>query len=1345
MQKKEPIYEKYPVNPVDVKHIECLLPDAMAKDRSRAVRELSRIRAANRHSKSGTSISHQLGNLEKRLLASKAEKERRALHKPEMIYPPELPITGKKDEIISAIKNHPVVIISGETGSGKTTQIPKFCIDAGRGIEGKIGCTQPRRIAAITIAGRIAEELGETPGTSIGYKIRFTDKAPENAYIKMMTDGILLAEAQKDPELSEYDTIIVDEAHERSLNIDFILGILKTLLSRRKDLKLIITSATIDTEKFSRAFDHAPIIEVSGRLYPVDVQYRFSDTEEDDDIPSYVENAVNAVNHLIRSYPSGDILVFMPTQQDITETMELIEGRKYRNTMVMPLFARLSASEQTRVFERISKRKIIVSTNIAETSITIPGIKYVIDTGLARIPDYTPRTRTTSLLVSPISKSSADQRKGRCGRVENGVCIRLYPEEDYLSRTEYTPPEILRSNLADVILRMIALQMGDIWNFPFIDKPAPKSITDGFDLLEELGAIFPVKSGRGNPSGTHYALTPKGRQMAQIPLDPRLSGMLIEARNQGCENEIAIIAAALSVMDPRERPLEKTAAADAAHAAFMDPSSDFMSLLKIWDTYHKTRHSGKSNSRLRKFCKENFLSFKRMREWTDVHGQLLESMDRMNFKPADPLSVPANGGATPPADPVYAAIHKAVLSGFLSNIAIHKEKNLYRAARGKEVMIFPGSTLFNKSRPWIVAAEIIETSRVFARTTAAVDPAWIEPIAGSNCKHSYSNPHWDQKRGEVVASEQVSLFGLIIVNDRQISYGKVDPDEAGKIFIQSALVDGRIDTPFSFMTHNRKLMNEAREMEDRIRRKDILVDDSVVFAFYDHHLKRCYSIKTLKKMLRDNPDGKFLRMTPEDIFRYTPETQILSQYPEHIMLGNQQLKCEYKFKPGENDDGITVKIPSSMASSLPGAAIDWLVPGLFREKITALIKGLPKSYRKQLVPISTTVDVICSEMPRGDGALLTHLAKFIFDRFKVDIPVSEWPENQLPEHLKMRISIISKNGKEIAGSRDRSILAENHDEDPRKDVFGPIRKKWEKTGITRWDFQDLPDSVEFRTDGTLWTLYPGLSIEENGNKAIHAEPSISLRLFGDRDNALAAHQVGIAVLYRLYFSQDVKFLKRSLVIPPEYTAAAKILGGKKNLEHQLVHVVMVHLFSKNIRTQEEFLWHAKTMMPVVVSKGRELLDQVLPVLKCYYEIRMLLDRLCRENRFKPVTLSALSLYISEMERLVPSGFISRIKPDRWPHLSRYLRAIGIRAERALTDPEKERTKSGAIKPHLENLDSIMKSITPDSSNRKKESAEDLFWLVEEYKVSIFAQELKTAVTVSDKILQSKVKEIERMA
>ena len=1337
--------------------IESLLPKALIADRDKIGREIFRIKQSKAKTPPDEKINKRLFLLEKKLQKSIEKRSWRKINRPEPIYNDALPILSKKNDIIDSISNNPVVIISGETGSGKTTQIPKFCLAAGCGIDGKIGCTQPRRIAAMTVSKRIAEEFGEALGKSVGYKIRFKDKTSPNAFIKIMTDGILLAETQNDPCLNEYDTIIVDEAHERSLNIDFILGILKTLLKKRKDLKVIITSATIDTEKFSKAFDHAPVIEVSGRMYPVDVRYLpMNSTFGNDDEQTYVDMAVYTVDRLLKKTHSGDMLVFMPTEQDIRETCDLLKEKKDKNATILPLFARLSASEQSRVFSQIMGRKIIVATNIAETSITIPGIKYVIDTGLARISRYTPRSRTTALPVTAISKSSADQRKGRCGRVENGVCIRLYSEEDFENRPLFTSPEILRANLAEVILRMISLKLGDISNFPFIDKPALKSIQDGFDLLYELDAIV-LESKQKKKKKQRFSLTEKGRLMAKMPVDPRLSRMLIEAQTEGCLESLVVIASALSIQDPRERPAEKAQEADLAQKMFCDPFSDFITLLNIWNKYHDVLTTEKTTGRMKKFCKTHYLSFRRMREWRDIHAQISEIIkehgpdDRNKTAIENRITKRAFTGKQTGKNPIlnsefsdlYTAIHKSLLSGLLSNIAMKKEKNIFLATKGKEVMIFPGSSLFNTAKEWIVAAELVETSRLFARTCANIDNTWLEKLGENLCKYTYLDPHWERKRGEVVAYEQVTLFGLIIIPKRQVSYGRINPDQATEIFIQSALVEGDVRDKFAFMIHNLNLIDHVKNMEDRIRRKDILVGEADLFDFYLKRLKGCYDIRTLRRYLKQNKNDRFLRMRPQDITRYAPDEQELSLFPDRIELGDLSLDCTYRFEPGSNDDGVTVNIPAPMTTVVPSESLEWLVPGLYREKITTLIKGLPKTFRKKLVPVANTVNIIIREMPKTKTSLITALGNFIYTRFGVDIPSSAWPDDLLPDHLKMRISITDAKGKELFSSRDSNTL--NRDvlkkiEKVESAEMGAAKKEWERTHITHWDFPDLPERIDLKDKNMAqWFVYPGLQ------KVDPKEKSLNLRLFQNSKEALESHKEGVALLFALHFSKDLKFLKKILKLPKEMDKKSNYFGGSAQFEQRMYERIIKKLFFKNIRSKDAFFVHAESISQSILSEGRELFGQSLVVLEAYHETRTTIYALETAHNTNRVALEFLEGLRTELSRLVPETFVDLYDVGRMIHLVRYMKALEIRARRAMVDFEKDRAKSHDILMFTESLNRLLKELSPTTSKEKRDAIEAYFWLVEEYKVSIFAQELKTSVPVSKKRLKETLKEIERMA
>jgi ATP-dependent helicase HrpA len=1071
-------------------------------------------------------------------------KDARRANLPRITYPEALPITSKKDDIVEAIRRHRVVVITGETGSGKTTQIPKMCLEAGRGISAIIGCTQPRRVAAITVAHRIAEELGEEVGRSVGYQIRFDDRTGKNNYIKIMTDGILLNEAQNDPFLRHYDTIIVDEAHERSLNIDFVLGILRTLLRKRKDLKVIITSATIDTEKFSRAF-HAPIIEVSGRMYPVEVRYIPVDStlEKTGEI-THVDSALTALKKIMESRYDGDTLIFMPTEQDIRDTCELIEAKLDYEATILPLFARLPWTEQRRIFLPSSSRKIVVATNVAETSITIPGIRYVIDTGLARISQYNPRSRTTSLPVRAISKSSADQRKGRCGRVQNGICIRLFDKADYEDRPLFTEPEILRSNLAEVILRMLSLNLGAISLFPFIDPPHPKNIRDGIEILKELGAIEAGTQDTDADNARQYELTARGKMMARLPIDPRISRMIIEAVKEGCVEEILVIAAALSIQDPRERPAESEKEADKIHASFADPSSDFLTLLRIWNQYHGQMHTPKSKNRVKKFCREHYLSYRRMREWIDVYAQLKEILDEQGWKISKRMDADGKD--------LYEGIHKSILSGYLSNIATKKEKNIYMAAKGKEVMIFPGSGLFNKGWSWIVAAEMIETSRLFARMAANIKIDWLERLGGDLCRATCSEPHWSRDRGEVVAYEQVTLFGLLIVPRRPVSYGRINPDEASEIFIRNALMEGNLKKPFPFLIHNQEVIERISCMEDKIRRRNLLTDEESIARFYRERLPGIYDVRTLQKLIRERGSDSFLHMKEEDVLQRKAEDEELSLYPDEVILDRHRFPCAYRFAPGTAEDGVTLKVPIHMVSALTATSADWVIPGLLRDKVSALLKNLPKEYRKQLPPPAHTCDAILSEMNEREGSLFSSLSKIINAKFGIDIPVSLWAPNALAEHLQIRVAVIDAQGKEVAASRDICELRKGIIAGVESTAFNKARLSWEKTGLTAWDFGELPEEIALESrDFFEGYAYPGLEAGEG---------CVNIRVFKSRQDADASHKRGVMALYAMHFKSELKYLRKAITFPGDTKIWADTFGGVKLVENMILGQVAHDLF-----------------------------------------------------------------------------------------------------------------------------------------------------------------------------------------
>jgi ATP-dependent helicase HrpA len=1287
--------------------IRLLLPRMMLRDADRLLRQIRSLQ------KKPGGTDRRLDALLKRAESSVRERERRVRCKPPFTFPEELPISSRAEEVACLIKENPVVIVSGETGCGKSTQIPKMCLAADRGIAGKIGCTQPRRIAAVTIAHRIAQELGEDIGRSVGYKIRFRDRTDPHGFIKIMTDGMLLAETQADRMLYEYDTLIIDEAHERTLNIDFILGILKTLLPARPELKVIIASATLDTEKFSEAFGGAPVVQVSGRLYPIDVEYLPLDPVlEEQGETTYVDMALRAVDSLRLRQSLGDVLVFMPTEEDILETCERLRGRRYPGTEVLPLFARLPASEQGRVYST-KGNKIVVATNVAETSLTIPGIRYVIDTGLARLPRYRPRTRTTSLAVEPISRSNADQRKGRCGRVQHGVCIRLYSEEDYESRPLFTPPEIQRSNLAEVILRMLFLRLGSPTLFPFLDPPGDRSIKDGFDVLSELGAV--------TRKGQNHELTPNGKLMARMPLDPRISRMLIEARKEACLEETTVIAAALSIQDPRERPLEKALQADQMHAPFKDPDSDFLTLLKIWNHYHREWETLKTQNRMRKFCREHFLSYARMREWGHTHDQITAFLKEQRTTPRE------QGEGI-----LYDRIHRSVLSGFLSNIALRKEKNLYLATRGREVMLFPASTLFRKPPAWIVAAEMVKTSRLFARTAAGIHPEWIEALGGDLCRSSYSGPHWDKHRGEVMAFQQVSLFGLPIVSKRPVSYGSINPEEAHRIFLDSALVEGDMEERPPFLVHNQNLIAKISAMQDKLRRRDILISDLALAELYSERLKEVHDVKTLKKTIQEKGGDRFLRLKEEDLMLYRPNKVEVDQYPDKLEAGDRTYPCIYAFAPGRDEDGLTVKVPAGLLSTVPAKRLEWGVPGLLKEKVTALIKGLPKRYRKQLVPVSRTVDEILQNMKQGEQSLLSTLSSFVYHRYAVDIPASVWADVEVPQHLKVRIAVVDHAGNELEAGREIHLLSLSETRERISEsstAWKTCKEKWEREGITSWDFGELPESLNLGED---LFAYPALEL---------GEKSLNLRLLQTQKQALASHCKSVRWLLERRLAKDLKYLRRNLTLPKEAAIGARHFGGVVALEEKMAQRLLVQFLEKNFRSGAELEKQAEKVGAAIMEKGLTLRDQVCTILESCHDLQTALEILEKSKNAE----RELALRIQrDLDALLPRNFLEIYSQERLVHLPRYLKAMRIMAQRGANNAEKHRLKNARIEEFLAWLRQCKEKLSPHGSGEKREALEAFRWMIEEFKVSVFAQELKTAFPISAKRLEEKKKEIERM-
>lgn len=1302
------------------------IPLALTDDGMWARREIRNIRRMAGQGAAPAKLNTRCRRLVKRIDDSIKICRKRRRQRPMLSFDAKLPITAKKDQILEALSRHQVLIVAGETGSGKTTQLPKMCLAAGRGVFGMIGLTQPRRIAAMTISRRIAEELDETVGQTVGYKIRFSERFSAATRIKVMTDGILLAEAHHHRSLYPYDTLIIDEAHERSLNIDFSLGIIQKLLDRRPDLKLIITSATIDTEKFSRAFNDAPVIEVSGRMYPVQTRY-LSSSEGD---ASHIEQAVAAVEQLAAKKNSGDILIFMPTEQDIRDTCGLLEGRRLEQTLVIPLFARLSERDQQRVFRSTRQRKIIVATNVAETSLTIPGIQYVIDSGLARISQYTPRSRSTTLPVVPISKSSADQRQGRCGRMANGICIRLYDQDDYDQRPRFTLPEIQRANLADVILRMIALDIGNIEDFPFIDPPVPKSVQDGYALLVELGAIAPNRK-----ANRRYRLTAKGELMAQLPLDPRLSCILYEAHRRSCLNEVAIIAAALSIQDPRERPAEKQVEADQRQAVFVDKLSDFVTLINIWLVYNHIVKKRDSWSQVKKFCRDHYLSFNRMREWRDIYQQILSVLAEHKMRPHQPDKLVLPDSRLD--NNWYRCVHESILSGFLSNIALKKEKQIYDACHNRRVMLFPGSGLFNNPPAWVVAAEMVKTSRLFARCAAAIDPGWIEAAAKSQCRYSYHDPHWDKRRGKVMAIEHVSLYGLVI-DRRPKPFGPIDPEKSASLFIDQALIDGNVSKPEGFMIHNQALVDRITDMENRLRRRDILVETQKRRQFYRNRIDGVYDWQSLKKRIRQAGGDGFLRMRKTDLMNYQPDEVELSRFPHQIEVNRQSLTCSYAFNPGQKDDGVTIAIPATATRGLTRQNLEWPVSGLLAEKISALIKALPKNLRKQLVPVASTAENIAREMPIEHGThLATALSRFIHKHYAIKIPAAAWKDSALPDYLRTRICITDEQGNPVRHSRDPAILDTIGSEDGLPKDLKAAQQDWEKPDIAQWDFGDLPETIQLTgAGGTQWTAFPALEKRDG---------SIALVAFASRDQARRSHPQGVKALLLKKLGSEIKFLRKNLKLPEKCENMCHYFGGAAQVVENMVDRVLNDVMAKQVRSAAGF--HAlqeQLMREGLAGRGQQTRQAVIDLLSAYANLRIQLHKLEQANVKNRPVLAFLQELREMLAQLVPKNFIQLYDDQRLERLIRYIQAMGLRAVRGSVDLEKDRIKAASVAPFEQRMQELLASLGPHTSAQRRQAVEAFYWMLEEYKISVFAQEIKTAFPVSAKRLEGQLTEIDGM-
>jgi len=1305
---------------------------------------------------------------------------RRAATVPPLTYPAQLPVSARREDIAAAIRDHQVVIVAGETGSGKTTQIPKICLELGRGVRGMIGHTQPRRLAARTVAARIAEELGVELGGAVGWKVRFTDHVGEDTLVKLMTDGILLAELVGDRTLSRYDTLIVDEAHERSLNIDFILGYLARLLPRRPDLKVVITSATIDSARFAAHFGTAtgpaPVIEVSGRSHPVEIRYRpvvDPDAPEADPDRDQLDAIADAVTELRREGP-GDVLVFLPGEREIRQAARALAGQGWVDTEILPLYSRLSVAEQQRVFAPHPGRRVVLATNVAETSLTVPGIRYVVDPGTARISRYSRRLKVQRLPIEKISRASADQRAGRCGRVAEGVCIRLYTEEDLQARPEFTEPEILRTNLASVVLQMIALDLGDIAAFPFVDPPDPRSVGDGFALLRELGALEPAATAGGDGGGGHR-LTPTGRALAALPVDPRLGRMLVEADRTGCLREVTVIAAALSVQDPRERPAERREAADAMHARFhrgvpgpdgpqdgadagdnvgADPpgrdvpgrdmsgrdvpgrdvpgrdvpghdarASDFLALHNLW-TSLTGRQQALSGNRFRRLCREEFLHFLRVREWQDLHGQLRSAARSAGLQDNDA-----------PADPDR--IHAALLSGLLSQVGLleaeparsqgggdRRGAREYLGARGAKFMIFPGSPLARRPPRWVMAAELVETSRLWARTVARIQPEWIEPLAGHLVRRSYSEPHWSRRRAGAVATERVTLHGIPVVADRTVDLGRIDPELARDLFIRHALVGGDWDTRHRFFHRNRALLDDVEDLEHRARRRDLVVDEETLVGFYDARIPaEVVSGRHFDSWWRtqSRTQPQLLDLTEELLVTEAAVGVDRTAYPDHVEAGGLRLPLSYAFEPGHHSDGVTVDVPVAALHQVDPVPFTWQVPGLREELVTALIKTLPKPLRREFAPAPDHARAVLARLRACDEPLLDALERELERMRGVPVPREAWELHRLPEHLSVSFRVLDESGAELARGTDLELLRRQLAPKVRDDLASGAAEL-ERSGLRTWAVATLPREHAVRRGPHVVTGYPGL-VDRGG--------SVDVRVFPTAAERDAAHRLGVRRLLLLDTPSPARQVQRGLDSAAKLVLAHNPHGSFPALLEDCTSAAADALVAAAGGPAWDEAAYARLralLSARLPSTTLQVLDAVRAVLVVWHRVQ---DQVAELRA--PVLAAGRDDLRAQLDALVGPGFVTAVGAARLGDLARYLQALQRRIEKMRADPARDAAWAAQVRAVADEYARRLATV-PEGAEPPPQLGE-IRWMIEELRVSLFAHPMRTRHPVSVQRIQ----------
>ena len=1227
---------------------------------------------------------------------------KRQLSIPVISYPEGLPISGKSEEIAALIKENQVLILAGETGSGKTTQLPKICLSIGRGIRGLIGHTQPRRIAARTVASRIAEELQVELGAAVGYQVRFGDHTQEDTLVKLMTDGILLAEIQNDPMLLKYDTLIIDEAHERSLNIDFLLGYLKRLLVKRPDLKLIITSATIDLERFSNHFGKAPVMEVSGRTFPVETLYRPWADEFEDVNQAIVESIAEIMRD--SKGKGGDILIFMSGERDIREAAKAIKQANFAHLDILPLYARLSLAEQNKVFQNHKGRRVVLSTNVAETSITVPGIRYVIDPGTARISRYSLRTKVQRLPIEPISQASANQRQGRCGRVSEGVCIRLYSEEDFNNRPEFTDAEILRTNLAAVVLQMLHMRIGDVNDFPFVDMPDQRLITDGFKLLEELNAVT-----------KNNQVTTIGRQLGQMPIDPKLARVVLAAKKWGCLREILIIVSGLSIQDPRERPADKQQAADESHRRFWDESSDFLAYVNLWN-YLEEQRQELSQSQLRKLCKKEHINFLRVREWRELHLQLKHSLKNLDMKENQE---PASSDA----------VHRAIVTGFLSNIGMkdpEPKTRDYLGTRNRKYTVFPGSSQQKKRHKWIVAADFIETSNLFAHCVAKIDPKWVLESAEHLVKKNYFEPHYDVKSGQVKAYVRISLYGLILVEKQCVAYNKIAPLIANEVFIRSALVEGAYRGKGSFLKRNKKTIDEVHDLEAKSRRRDILVDEEVIYQFYRERVPE--SISNLAgfehwRKEAELEDENILHLSREALMLHSASGISEAQFPNELSIDGVNYAVKYCFEPGTKNDGVNIQVPVEFLHVLGVHRLEWLVPGLLRDKCVNLVKGLPKAIRKHFVPVPQFVDKALLSLTASDTPLTEALGEKLSNISHHRVSPEDWDDQCIDDFYRMNIQVLDEDGRVIDQHREIHVLRERYREQVQQTI-AKVGDEFEHENVTGWSFGELKEAMELRRGSVTIKAYPALVTEKE---------KVHVRMLDNPSEAAMENRLGQVRLAMLRCPQICKYLKKQLLKGKDLGLTVVDLGKREQvIDDIIVAATADALFGDGdiVRTEDEFKRYVeagKADIVVIAERYEKTLSEALTAV-------VAIKKAIKSKRSAFVLAFAVGDINQHLTQLFYPQFLYRTPLTWFEQYPRYLKAMLHRIEKAAQNPSADKQHSDCLQAFWDRHSARLQK-EGVASYENNEEWQKFRWMLEELRVSFFAQNLKTTVPVSQKRLE----------